>query len=321
MKFIQVDTFGGPEQLKLHEEATPSPAQGQLLIEVKASGINFADLVARQGHYPAFGSVPFCPGFEVAGVVSAVGEGVTNFSLGQRVMAMVQGGGYASHAVAPADMAVPLPDSLDFAPATALLVQGLTAYFLLETGQLKPGGTVLIPSAAGGVGSLAVQIAKLKGAGKVIGLASPSKHQKVRDYGADEVFDYNQPGWSKQVMDATDGKGVDIYLDSQGDAGGEGAHALGKGAYWLVFGGQSSGGGSLDSQTFMGLIFSGVTIRGYSLYEDMDKVGRALPELIGWAASGKLRIEADDRFPLADAAKAHEAIANRQTSGKVVLEP
>jgi len=321
MQFIQVDTFGGPEQLKLHEEATPSPQAGQLLIEAKASGINFADLMARQGHYPPVPNVPYRPGFEVAGVVSALGEGVTNFSLGQRVMAMVQGGGYASHAVAPSEMVVPLPDSLDFAPATALLIQGLTAYFLLETGQLKEGGTVLIPSAAGGVGSLAVQIAGLKGAGKVIGLASPSKHQKVRDYGADAVFDYNQPGWAKQVMDATDGKGVDIYLDSQGDAGGEGAHALGKGAYWLVFGGQASGGGSLDSQTFMSLIFSGVTIRGYSLYEDIEKVGRALPELLGWAASGKLRIEADDRFPLAEAAKAHEAIANRKTSGKVVLEP
>jgi len=321
MKFIQVDTFGGPEQLKLHEEATPSPAQGQLLIEVKASGINFADLVARQGHYPPVPNVPYRPGFEAAGVVSAVGESVSGFSVGQRVMAMVQGGGYASHAIVTPQLTVPLPDSLDFAPATALLIQGLTAYFLLETGHIKAGSTVLIPSAAGGVGSLAVQIAKLKGAGKVIGLASPSKHQKVRDYGADEVFDYNQPGWAKQVMDATDGKGVDIYLDSQGDAGGEGAHTLAKGAHWLVYGRQSSGGGSLDSQTFTGLIFSGVTIRGYTLYEDMDKIGRALPELIGWAASGKLRIEADDRFPLADADKAHEAIANRQTSGKVVLEP
>jgi len=321
MKFIEVDTFGGPEQLKLHEEATPSPAQGQLLLEVKASGINFADLMMREGHYPAVPTVPFRPGYEAAGVVSAVGEGVSGFSVGQRVMAMVQGGGYASHAIVPADMAVPLPDSLDFAPATALLIQGLTAYFLLETGQLKPGGTVLIPSAAGGVGSLAVQIAKLKGAGKVIGLASPSKHQKVRGYGADEVFDYNQPGWAKQVMDATDGKGVDIYLDSQGDPGGEGAQTLGKGAYWLVYGGQSSGGGSLDSQAFMRLLFAGITIRGYTLYEDMDKIGRALPELIGWAASGKLRIGADDRFPLADAGKAQEAIANRQTSGKVVLEP
>lgn len=215
MEFIQVDQFGGPEQLKLREEPAPAPAKGQVLIEVKACGVNFADLTARSGSYPMFPSAPFRPGFEVAGTVAGVGEGVPGFVVGQRVMALTQGGGYASHAVVDAAMTVPLPDSLDFAPATALLVQGLTAYFLLENGHLKPGGTVLVPSAAGGVGSLAVQIAKLKGAGKVIGLASPSKHQKVLDYGADDVFDYTQPGWSTLVRDATEGKGVDIFLDSQ----------------------------------------------------------------------------------------------------------
>jgi len=170
-----------------------------------------------------------------------------------------------SHAVVDAAMTVPLPDNLGFAPATALLVQGLTAYFLLEKGRLKPGGTVLVPSAAGGVGSLAIQIAKLKGAGKVIGLASPSKHQKVRDYGADDVFDYTQRGWAKLVRDATGGKGVDIFLDSQGDRGGEGPRTLGRGAFWLVFGRQAKGGRALGTKRFLSLIFSGVTIRSYWL--------------------------------------------------------
>lgn len=321
MRLIQVDQFGGPEQLKPREEPTPSPAKGQVLIEVKASGVNFADLTARSGSYPTVPSAPFRPGFEVAGTVVGVGEGVPNFAVGQRVMALTQSGGYASHAVVDAAMAVPLPDPLDFAPATALLVQGLTAYFLLEKGHLKPGRTVLIPSAAGGVGSLAVQIAKLKGAGKVIGLASPSKHQKVRDYGADDVFDYTQRGWSKLVRDATGGKGVDIFLDSQGDPGGEGPRTVGRGGFWLVFGRQAKGGRALGAKTFLSLIFSGVTIRSYWLNQDINRIGEALPELIGWAASGKLKIEADDRFPLQDAAKAHEAIEARKTSGKVVLEP
>lgn len=321
MKLIQVDQFGGPEQLKLREEPTPAPAQGQVLIEVKACGVNFADLTARSGSYPVFPTAPFRPGFEVAGTVAEVGEGVSDFALGQRVMALTQSGGYASHAVADAAMTVPLPDGLDFAPATALLVQGLTAYFLLEQGHLKPGGTVLVPSAAGGVGSLAIQIAKLKGAGTVIGLASPSKHQKVRDYGADDVFDYTQRGWAKLVTGATGGKGVDIFLDSQGDPGGEGPHAVGRGGFWLIFGRQAKGSHALGAKTFLSLIFSGVTIRSYWLNQDISRIGEALPELIGWAASGKLKIEADDRFPLQDAAKAHEAIEARQTSGKVVLEP
>lgn len=322
MKFIQVDSFGGPETLQLREEETPTPGAGQLLVEVRASGINFADLMARAGHYPPVPSAPFRPGFEVAGTVAAVGEGVQGFALGSRVLSSVQGGGYASHAIVDAKNAVPLPDSLDFAPATALLIQGMTAYFLLEAGNLKAGDTVLIPSAAGGVGSLAIQIAKLKGAGKVIGLASPAKHQKVRDYGADDAFDYTVPGWSKQVMDATNGKGADIYLDSQGDPGGEGLAALADGARWMVFGGQAGGGGgTMDSAGFMTLLFRSISIRGYSLYADLDKIGRALPELIGWVSEGKLKIEADDRFALSDAARAHEAIANRKTSGKVVLEP
>lgn len=321
MQTIEVTQFGGPEQLRLREEATPTPKAGQLLIEVKASGINFADLVARSGHYPPVPSVPFRPGFEVAGTVIEVGEGVEGFQKGARVMALVQGGGYASHAVVEASNAVPLPDSLDFAPATALLIQGLTAYFLLEAGNFQAGDTVLIPSAAGGLGSLAVQMAKLKGAGKVIGLASPSKHDHVRALGADEVFDYTQSGWSKPVLDATNGKGVDIFLDSQGDPAGEGKDALADGARWLVFGGQAGSGGALGAASFMSLMFRNVSIRGYTLYSDIHRVQLALPELIGWAASGQLRIEANDRFALADAARAHEAIANRKTSGKVVLEP
>lgn len=321
MKFIEVEQFGGPEQLKLKEETTPSPAKGQVLVEVKACGINFADLVAREGHYPPVPSAPFRPGMEVAGKIAELGEDVQGLQVGQRVMALVRGGSYTSHSIVEAQNVVPLPDALDFAPATALLVQGLTAYFLLEVGELQPGDSVLISSAAGGLGSLAVQIAKLKGAGKIIGLASASKHDKVRSFGADEVFDYRQEEWSEKVKEATGGKGVSIYLDSQGDPAGEGKSTVSDGGKWIVYGGQAEGGGNLTPQDFFELIFRNVTIRGYTLYSSMTEVPRALEELIGWAASGRLRIEADWRFPLAEAAKAHEAISRRETSGKVVLEP
>ncbi len=219
MQSIHVEKFGGPDVLQLVEEPNPAPQARQIVVEVKASGINFADIMARDGHYPGVPSAPFRPGFEVAGVVTAWGDGVTGFGGGERVMGLVSGGGYASYAVLNASEAFALPDTLDFASATALLIQGLTAYFLLETGDLRPGGSVLIPGAAGGVGSLAVQIAKLKGAGKVIGLASPAKHALVRSLGADAVIDYTQPGWSKQVVAETGGQGVDIFLDSAGRLG------------------------------------------------------------------------------------------------------
>ena len=135
------------------------------------------------------------------------------------------------------------------------------------------------------------------------------------------MLDYTQKGWAQKVKEATGGKGVNIYLDSQGDPAGEGRDALADGAHWIVYGGQAGGGGSLSADEFMRLIFRNITIRGYSLHSDLDNTARALQELLAWAENGQLKIEAEHRFPLAEAAKAHEAISNRQTSGKVVLEP
>ena len=319
MQIVEVKQFGGPETLELIEEPTPAPKAGQIVVEVKASGINFADIMAREGHYPAVKEVPFRPGFEVAGVVSQRGDGVQGHQIGERVMGVVQGG-YADYAALDAANAYVLPDGLDFAPATALLIQGLTAYFLLETGHLQAGQTVLIPGAAGGVGSLAVQIAKLKGAGKVIGLASPSKHEFVRSLGADAVFDYTQPGWSKSVKAEAGDAGISVFLDSQGDLGSEAFDTLGEKAHWLVYGGQSGSGSGLNVERLWPLVFKNITLRGYTVYANVADYGRGIAEMMEWAVSGKLKISTQS-FPLADAAKAHEAISARQTTGKVVLEP
>lgn len=321
MKTILVEQFGGPEVLQVVERPDPVAGAGQVLVDVKACGLNFADIMARAGQYPPMSQVPLVPGFEVAGVVAQVGEGVEGFAPGDRVMGMVAGGGYASRAALEASRAVKLPGSLDFAPASALLVQGLTAYFLLEEARLQPGETVLIPSAAGGVGSLAIQIAKLKGAGKVIGLASPGKHERVRELGADFVFDYNVAGWSKFVLEAAGEAGVDVYLDSQGDLAGEGVETLGEGARWMVFGGQASGEGVLTQAKVFEMLFKNITLRGYAVYHNASDFPRALAEMIDWVSSGRLQIESSSRFALEDAAGAHRAVEERRTSGKVVLEP
>ena len=320
MQVVEAKQFGGPETLELIEENTPMPSAGQVVIEVKAAGVNFMDILVREGLYPPSASAPAHPGQEVAGVVSQRGDGVQGFQRGTRVMAFVPGGGYASHAALDTADVYALPDGLDFAPATALLVQGVTAYFLLETGQLSPGGTVLIPSAAGGVGSLAVQIAKLKGAGKVIGLASPGKHEFVRSLGADAVFDYTQAGWSKDVLAETDGAGIDVFLDSQGELGSEAFDALAAKAHWLVYGAQSGSSSVLTTERLRVMQGKNITLRGYNAYANVAEWGRGVQEMLGWATSGNLKI-AVTRFPLADAAKAHEAISARQTTGKVVLEP
>lgn len=320
MHLIEVKQFGGPETLQLIEETTPAPNEGQIVVEVKAAGINFADIMARAGHYPNVKTVPFRPGFEVAGVVTACGTGVEAFLPGDRVMSLIPGGGYATHAVLNAAQTFRLPDGLDFPRATALLVQGLTAYFLLETGRLQAGQTVLIPGAAGGVGSLAVQIAKRHGAGKVIGLASASKHEAVKSLGADAVFDYTQSGWSEQVLSETGGAGVDLFLDSQGDLAGEGFDTLGEKSHWLVYGSQSGSGRDLPVGRLWAMVGKNITLRGYNLYSNVAEWRRGLEEMLGWVSTGTLAIEVT-RFPLTEAAKAHEVISARQTTGKVVLEP
>ena len=324
MKTIEVTKSGGAEVLQVVEHPRPEPGPGQILIEVKAAGINFADIMARMGMYPAAPPPPFVLGMEAAGIVAAVGEGVTSFKSGDRAAAIISGGGYAEYALADAATAAPIPDVLGFPKATALLVQGLTAHGLLTLAvpEIK-GKSVLISAAAGGVGSLAVQIAKLLGAGTVIGLASTEeKRAKVKELGADFAIDYTQDGWAEQVKAATDGKGVDIFLDASGDNKGGGVKPLAKGGHWVVYGAQSSSDTGLSGPDLLSMLFSAQTLRGWTLYEvPAETTAETLKQLIGWTLDGSLTIIAEDKFPLAEAAEAHRAIEARRTTGKVVLEP
>ena len=324
MKTIEVTKSGGAEVLQVVEHPRPEPGPGQILIEVKAAGINFADIMTRMGMYPAAPPPPFVLGMEAAGIVAAVGEGVTSFKSGDRAAAIISGGGYAEYALADAATAAPIPDVLGFPKATALLVQGLTAHGLLTLAvpEIK-GKSVLISAAAGGVGSLAVQIAKLLGAGTVIGLASTEeKRAKVKELGADFAIDYTQDGWAEQVKAATDGKGVDIFLDASGDNKGGGVKPLAKGGHWVVYGAQSSSDTGLSGPDLLSMLFSAQTLRGWTLYEvPAETTAETLKQLIGWTLDGSLTIIAEDKFPLAEAAEAHRAIEARRTTGKVVLEP
>jgi NADPH2:quinone reductase len=325
MKTIEVTKNGGPDVLQVVEGPRPEPGPGQILIEVKAAGINFADLMSRAGTYPMAPAPPFVPGFEAAGVIAAVGPDVTHLAPGARVMASMRGGGYAEYVLAEAAQTVPLPDALDFAPATALLAQGLTAYFLLHrSAQIRPGQSVLVSAAAGGVGSLAVQMAKLLGAGTVIGLASTdAKRALVKDLGADEAVDYTQDGWPAQVKAATGGRGADIYLDATGDTA-HGLDALAPEGSWVIYGSQQGQMAGLDGDALTRLLFGGQALRGFSMHNvfpDAQAIQDALRQQFAWVSEGRLRIESGGRFPLADAAEAHRAIEARRTTGKVVLEP
>jgi len=238
MKAIRIHEFGGSENLRVDEIEKPTPGADEVLIKTAAAGINFADTMLRQNKYMFTPPLPFTLGFEVAGTIETVGGNVQNFAVGQRVLATIRGGGYAEYAVADWRTVVPIPDDLDFGKATALLVQGLTAVGLLA--DLKSGQTILIHAAAGGVGSLLVQLAKHKGA-KVLGTASTAeKLEKVAGLGADVGINYGESDWTDEVLAATSGKGADLIIEMVGgEIGRQNLKCLATGGTMTVYGAAS----------------------------------------------------------------------------------
>lgn len=321
MKAIRINETGGPEVMHLEEIETPAPKEGQALIKVAAAGINFADLAQRQGAYLTRTRTPMTMGAEFAGTVAALGPGVSAPAVGTRV-AGVGEGGYAEYAIAQASSLIPLPPDLDFVHAAAFPVQGLTALQLLrESARLQPGESVLVHAAAGGVGTLAVQLAKLMGAGTVVGTASnPDKLALVLRLGADAAINYTEPDWGEQVKQATGGKGADIILEMVGGSIAEQSlQCLAPFGRMVIFGAAS---GHIPQFTGIQLMYKNQAIIGYWLASQLqrsDRIAAAAMELMQYLVSGKLQIVVGQTFPLADAEQAHTAIAERRTMGKVVL--
>lgn len=315
MKAVRIHEYGGAEKLRIDEIETPQPSAGEVLIKTTAAGINYADTMLRAGNYLMKPPLPFVIGFEVAGTIEAVGENVTNLQVGQRVLAMVRGGGYAEYAVAAAAQTIPIPEGLSDGEATALLVQGLTALGLLQ--DLQAGQSILIHAAAGGVGSLLVQLAKQKGA-RVLGTASSAeKLEKVADLGADVGINYTEADWTKQVLNATDGKGADLIIEMVGgEIGKRNFECLATKGTMIVYGAASGEDFQISALSLLGKM---QTVKGYNLnLETAQNVWRFTGELMQTIAAGKLQISVTE-FPLEQAAEAHRAVENRQTTGKVVL--
>jgi NADPH2:quinone reductase len=315
MKAIRVHELGGAEKLLLEEVEKPVPKSDEVLIKVAAAGINYADTMMRAGNYLTKPELPFTLGYEAAGTIEEVGEKVTNFSVGQRVLATTSSGGYAEYATARALLTMPIPDELGFGEATALLVQGLTALGLLNEAHIEQ--TILIHAAAGGVGSLLVQLAKLKGL-KVIGTASSEqKLQLVANLGADKAINYSEPDWTDEVLKATGGKGADWIIEMVGGAiVGQNLKVLAKHGTMWVYGAAS---GEDFKVSVLSLMAKNHTIRGYWLMnESVENRIRFTKELLKHIGTGRLKIQVTE-FPLEQAREAHEAIENRKTTGKVVL--
>ncbi|MCA1058689.1 NADPH:quinone oxidoreductase family protein [Rossellomorea aquimaris] len=324
MKAIQFKEFGGPDVLKNVDIDMPSPGGREVLIQVHASAVNYADTARREGQYVVKTPLPYIPGAEVSGIVTEVGEGVTRVKKGDRVVAMMDSGGYAEYALTDERSIIPLPYGLDFKEAAAIPVQGLSAYHILKTlGRLQHGETVLIHAAAGGVGLFAVQLAKRFGAGKVIATASTEeKLLLAEEMGADVLVNYTEDDWEKKVLDATSGKGVDLALEM---AGGDVFYKTLKClAYFgrMIIYGVASGEQSRFYPS--SLMAKSQSVTGFflpPLMRDSELTQKTLHEIFHYVANGDVKVTVGHVFPLEEAAKVHSLMQGRQTVGKVILKP
>lgn len=323
-KQILVHKIGGPEVLRVAEVGLLSPAPGQILVKVEAAGVLYGDVMRRTDKYLTSTPLPYSPGTEIAGTVEEVGDDVTTFKIGDRVVSLVGSSGYAQYAVTTAESATLLPASIGYAEATALLAQGITAFLLTHDAADLKGKTVFIESAAGGVGMLMVQMAKALGAAYIVGSASSAaKRAFAMSHGVDLAVDSTTANWSQDVIDATGGRGIDVAYESSGASFAELLICLSSFGTLVKFGRGVKEKLSFDPSL---LLSENQSLRGFYLpgYRDpahLHLIAAATEALIEAVLAGKLRVEVGHRFPLHEAELAHRAIENRQTMGKVVLEP
>jgi NADPH:quinone reductase-like Zn-dependent oxidoreductase len=333
MRAIVMHQTGGPEVLRLEEVPVPDVGPGEVLVRTEAIGINFFEVRSRSGAalpvHPA--ALPKVPGFEAAGTVAAAGEGVDPALIGTRVASVGGSGAYAEYVAVPATAAIPLPAGLAAADAVAVTAQGATALALLRAAALTGREDVLIEAAGGGVGGYLVQLAREFGARSVIATAgSAAKRQLALDLGADAVLDHRDPDWPDQVIAANDGAMIDVIFESiGGESAGRLLNALVPGAGRMLFYGLLSGEPPAISPYDLllrgvGLIGCGGRPADYSTGRATGwsaQVEAARPEVLARAAAGRIRPLVDSKIPLADAARAHQRIEDRQAVGKVILVP
>jgi NADPH2:quinone reductase len=325
MLAIRIHETGGPEKLRAEEISVPAPGPGEVRFRVEAAGVNFIDTYKRSGLYAV--PLPHTLGQEAAGVVTAVGAGVTDFKTGDHVASAAVNGGYAAEATAPAAQTVRVPSGVTAQLAAAVLLQGMTAHYLAcDTWALKPGDTALVHAAAGGVGLLLVQIARMRGARVFATVGADSKIALARAAGADEVFNLNAAGPEKFHEAArafTGGRGVDVVYDGVGQATFEGSLASLRPRGLLASFGNASGPVPPFAPLLLSqrgsLFFTRPTLAHY--VATPAELHRRAADLFAWIAEGSLKVRIGATFPLAQAAEAHRAIEGRATTGKVLLVP
>jgi NADPH2:quinone reductase len=322
MKAIRVHSPGGPDVMRLEDVPDPEPGPGEAVVRMEATGVNFIDVYQRKGQYPL--QTPFTPGAEGAGTVVAVGEGVAQLRVGDRVASETLKGTYAELSKTKAERLVRLPDDVESHLGAAVMLQGITAHYLAtSTYPIQRGDRCLIHAVAGGVGLLLCQIAKRRGAWVVGTTSTPEKAKLAHEAGADEVILYTQQDFVAEVKRLTDGKGVRVVYDSVGKTTFDGSLDCLVSRGMMVLFGQSSGPvPPLDPQVLNrkgSLFLTRPTIAHY--VATREELAARASELFAWIAEGWLKVHIDREFPLGDAAAAHSALESRQTVGKVLLVP
>ncbi|SPE22048.1 Quinone oxidoreductase [Candidatus Sulfotelmatomonas gaucii] len=322
MKAIQIQSTGGPEVLQLAELPIPEPGPGQVLIRVEATGVNFIEVYFRKGVYKT--AFPLTPGSEAAGTVEELGPGVNGFKAGDAVASTAVIGSYAEYALVPAAQLVKVPDGVSLECAAAVLLQGMTAHYLTRsTYPLKAGETALVHAGAGGVGLLLTQMAAHIGARVITTVSTKAKAALSREAGASDVILYTEQEFEPEVKRLTGGKGVDVVYDSVGKTTFDGSLNCLRPRGMLVLFGASSGPVPPFDPILLnskGSLFLTRPTLWHYIATRAELESRA-GDVLGWAASGELKVRTEHTYPLAEAAQAQIDLEERKTTGKILLVP
>lgn len=324
MRALLCVEHGPPEALELRELPSPEPGPGEVAIQVKACGVNFPDTLIIRDLYQFKPTLPFAPGSDVSGIVKAVGDGVSHLSVGDEVLGMINWGGFAEEAVAPANQVFPKPADMDFETAAAFMMVYCTSlHALQDRARLKEGETLLVLGAAGGVGLTAVELGKLMGARVIAAASTAEKLELCREYGADEVINYGEEDLKQRVKELTGGDGADVVYDP---VGGDYSEAALRSTAWkgrfLVVGFAS---GTIPSIPLNLVLLKGCQIVGVFwgrfAMQEFDRNMANTMQLVQWYREGKLRPHIDRVYPLEDGARALRDMMERRVKGKIVVRP
>ena len=322
MKTVRIYQTGGPEVLNYEDAPEPTPAPGHALIDIRSIGVNYTDVSSRKGTNPP-GAFPWTPGREAAGVVTAVGEGVTEVAVGDRVAYAMHTGTYSQVHSVPSWLLVRIPDDMDFATAAATMLQGMTAHFLVYgIAHLNPGDRVLVHAGAGGMGLWLIQLLKRLGVYVHTTVSTEEKAELASGAGADHAINYTRQDFEEEIRNATNGQGLKMVMDAVGATTfDQGMRLLGRRGYMALYGQAGGPVGQIDSGALRGgsLFLTRPSLGDYTATRE-ELVQRA-DDVLNWVQSGEVRLYVGLDLPLSEAREAHRKLEGRETTGKILLTP